>query len=753
MLQISKKMLVMFIGLALIVSPFKMKAQDDLKAAIYLTNSQKYDLADAAFKDLIKKDANNGLAYYYYGQNIVKSYYADTLSMTFKEMQTACVPVYKKGTEVDTSIALNFVGLGRLALLAGNKAEADKNFNKAKSFLIPYKKIKNLRDKNPAQQALIYAKLAEAYIMGERVDTTHALPYMRKAQEIDEGLKELKMADQRNPEIYLIAGDIYWLIPDGTNSIRNYNKANDIDSLSAPVKVKIGDIYLRGQNLNSAREYFLAAVRLDAKFAPAYRELGEVYAAAGQNVKAKENFKKYLDLSGENVPAKLRYVQSLFRTKDYDEALNQIEAIFKVDKSRNNLNRMAAYSCYEKKTPDYEKGLGYIETFFKNASPDKIIKKDYTYWGRLILKTKADYSQSKPKNILDSAKIGKELRVAQADLAKTNKTAKKLNADKYAHAVDSLQQKFNELAKIIKTDSAEIARGFEKFKIAAKMDPTDKDILSEASMLAYNYKNYFVAADFYKSKAQITGETNDYMMVGKSYYQAKSFEKAETAFNEVIKKSPDFIPAYSWLANSYSGSDPDNKLGLAKPKFEDLIAKASVDSVKNVQELYEAYRYMGSYYLLTKEDYGKAKEWYTRILNLNPSKDLQARGYGSLGIMYGKAKQYQNALDAYKKVLDFDPNNEAAKSNIEYYKKVLSSQVVVNPNEISGLVKDDAGNPVMNCSVRVKDASNETFTNGEGKYRFEIPKDGGVLIFTAKGFKTKEVPVTKLRTYNVSLEK
>ena len=65
-----------------------------------------------------------------------------------------------------------------------------------------------------------------------------------------------------------------------------------------------------------------------------------------------------------------------------------IEEILNYDKSRNYLNRIAAYSCYEMKPADYPKAKTYIETFFKNSPPEKIIIKDYAYYGRILLKLK-----------------------------------------------------------------------------------------------------------------------------------------------------------------------------------------------------------------------------------------------------------------------------------------------------------------------------------------------------------------------------
>jgi hypothetical protein len=69
--------------------------------------------------------------------------------------------------------------------------------------------------------------------------------------------------------------------------------------------------------------------------------------------------------------------------------------------------------------------------------------------------------------------------------------------------------------------------------------------------------------------------------VGRAFYNGEKYKSADSIFNIVIKKSPDYLPAYTYIARTYSKMDPDTKLGLAKPKFEKLLQIAGKDSVKN----------------------------------------------------------------------------------------------------------------------------------------------------------------------------
>ena len=86
----------------------------------------------------------------------------------------------------------------------------------------------------------------------------------------------------------------------------------------------------------------------------------------------------------------------------------------------------------------------------------------------------------------------------------------------------------------------------------------------------------------------------------------KNIKTADSVFTVIIKKSPDYVPAYLWIARTYSKMDPDTKLGLAKPKFEKVIDVAKTDSVKNESEMMEAFGYL-SYYHMMNDNYQQIK--------------------------------------------------------------------------------------------------------------------------------------------------
>ncbi|MGA1976681.1 MAG: carboxypeptidase-like regulatory domain-containing protein [Bacteroidales bacterium] len=720
----------------------------DLASARLLTKSEQYDKAGTMLQQLIQKEPSNSKYYFFLGENMLLDYYADTISNPLTLATKNAKEVFEKGVTAIASDPLNYVGLAKVAVLAGDFKTADEMRTKAKSFLLPYKSLKKIVP--PANEyAFALAKIAESYIKNNEVDTSAALPLIRQAVSID----------SKNPDIFLIAGDIYILANDGSNAIKNYNTAQYLDPKSPTANMKIGNIYVRGKSLQAAIPYFEEALNLDANYAPAYRELGQLYYLAGRLDQSKTNFKKYLDLTEGNIPAKTRYVNALFYTGDYDEVIKNVEDILAVDQSRAYMNRLAGYSYYEKKNADYDKAQYYMEQLFLKVPADRILPKDYHYMARILMKKNQGY----PKMVDDLSGMQAQLDKAKNKLSSASAPERaKLKA-----SIDDLNAKIAKTTADIDNANKDIDKGFENYDKALSLKPGDRNLTSEIATNYYTFKRYDKAAQTWATMIDPnTARPEDYMKVGRAYYNGEKYKTADSVFNSVMQKSPDFVPAYLWTARTYSKMDPDSKMGLAKPKFENLIEVTKADSLKYASEMMESFGYLGYYYML-KDNYNSSKEYYDRMIAFDPNnKDFKINGYNGLGTlelrMAGNEKTNEGRLpfleksaEDYNKILAIDPNNVSAKNQLNYVHE-FEAQVKkgINPNEIKGVVKDAAnGQVIAYASIRVKDTAAENLTNAQGEFKFEIPQGSEVLIISAKGYKSIEIPITKSRVYNVSLSK
>lgn len=566
----------------------KLVAQD-LNTALRFSESERYEDAFEVFKQVLKAQPNNGNAYFYYGENILKSYIADPYSNTMEEVVKNATDIFKKGIANDSVNPLNYIGMGMVILLEkGDTVKADPFFKRAE-LTIP-KKAKKFQEKD----IITLIKLGGAQLYAKEPRYQKAVTYLEKAKE----------GNDKNPNIYIALGEIYESWNNASLAVINYNKAVFLNNKLYVPLVKIGNLYMRSRNPEGARENFDKAKEIDSTYAPIYRGLGELYSLTGHDNFSVLNYRKFLELSGNNIPAKIQYVISLFRSKKYKDVIEYIEDIQKYDQSRNYLNRIAAYSAFEMKPPDYPKALNFIEAFFKNTTPEKTISKDYAYYGKILLKLK---------------------------------------------------------------DTALVDKAFEKLVMAYKLDSTDADLIADIALNAYNNKKYSLSAEMLERKIALgNSSTNDQLFLGKSYYYAENYDKADAVFSKVIENDPNNVQALSWKANTYTAIDPDSKEGKAVNVYETIIQKASIDTAKYMRELYDAFSYLGSYYLYSKVDYGKSENYFKNIITLDPkNKTWQVKGYSSLGIIYTKLGRLKEARNFYNKALAIDPVNIPIQKVIE----------------------------------------------------------------------------------------
>ncbi len=707
-----------------------LKAQT-LDEARTFTKNEQYDKAEALFQQLINNEPANSVIYFHYGENTLLNYFADTISNSLTVATKEAAEIFNKGVTANPAEPLNYVGLAKVAFYSGDIAKAEELRLKANGLLPPYKKVKKIAD--PKGYAYTLAKIAESYIRFEEVDTSKALPFIRHAVSID----------PRNSEMYIIAGDIYILVNDGSKAIKNYNLAQDWDLQSPAANMKIGSIYVKGRNLMAAIPYYEQAISLDQNYAPAYRELGQLYSMAGRFNDSKKYFEKYLDLTQGNIPARIRYVNALFYAKEYEEVIKNVEQIFAVDNSRTYMNRIAGYSAYEEGSFDI--AAQYMDRLFANLSADRLIKKDWIYYARILARKNQDYS----KLVIEADNESDDLSKLRARYTTLKSPAK----EKAKAEIDALAAKVETHKTTIAQAEKELSKAFEAYEKAIYFtEEEDLNLIYEKGTVQYSARRYADAASTWSRLLEKGRDTeNDFIQVGRAYYQDKQFDKADDIFEKMTAKYPDNLQGYLWLANTASAKDPDSELGFARPKFQMLLQKASVDSVKNVKEMYDALRYLG-YESLQAGRYDEAKAYYTRMMNLSP--DYRIKAHSSLSTMYMTMGDYSKAAEENNRILAIEPGNEAARSTIQYITQLQKSAIPkAHPNEITGMITDSAGEPIPGASVRVKDTAAEAWTNARGEYKFVMPEASEALIIGAKGYKSIEVPVTKRRVYNASLEK
>jgi tetratricopeptide (TPR) repeat protein len=365
-------------GIALLVIGSASFGQvQDMNSAIKMTYQEQFDAADNAFNELSAKEPSNGKYFYYSGENQLASYYIDPTNIPFDAIAKKAIDRFTKGIAANANEPLNYVGLGKVALIQNKKVLADENFAKAQTYL-PAKKVKSTLTK--PEQATLLVRLADAYVQVGSKDSALVFGFLRRAEALD----------SKNPELYLVRGD-YWFytLNNGSRAAENYKRSQDFSPNSTRARVRLGQLYTRIKSYQDALSYYQEALAIDPSFAPAYLEMGFLYAKMKQQEESKKNFKKYLDLSSSNIAAKRRYANMLIQTEDYKGAIEQINQIMAMDSvSFNDLNRALAYSYFEEK--QFPQAKYYMAKFITNAPVEKITAKDYVYAGHILIKNGQD---------------------------------------------------------------------------------------------------------------------------------------------------------------------------------------------------------------------------------------------------------------------------------------------------------------------------------------------------------------------------
>jgi tetratricopeptide (TPR) repeat protein len=538
----------------------------NLETARNYALAERFDDAKEELNKIIQSDPNNATAYYYLGQTIIREYLADSLSNSLSDVCADADKAFSTGIQKDSTVVLNMVGKGMLAQLCGNDTTAANGYFQRALASFP-KKAKKLTEAN----AVVLTKIAFALMLGNNKRYPTAVSYLNRAKEIA----------PQSFEVALQSGDIYLDRKDGSNAIANYNRAAAINDKSPLPLIKIGDLYLAAKNYNLARTYYDQAKDIDSTNAAVYKSYGELWNTAGRYDLAKENFRKYLALSGNNIPAKVSYVNSLYKTRDYEEAIQVIQEIQAVDNTRNYLNRVAGYSAFDKKNPDYEMANKYLTVFFNNAKPSNITARDYLYYGRTLVK--------------------------------------------------------------LKKDPATIAKGVEMLNKSYEMTG-DNSLLTEIGLSYMNNDDYQNAIKIFNKKIDAgIATTFDQIQLGRCYMQVQDYVKAGQTYDKIAAADPKNMEALMRAANAYANQDPDSKMGLAKPKYEAVIALGQTDPKKYAKELFEAYKFMGSYYLYgeNKGNMAQSEDYYNKIIALDSNnKEWLKTAYSGLAALYTDQKRW-----------------------------------------------------------------------------------------------------------------
>ena len=479
-------------------------------------------------------------------------------------------------------------GLGKVALLKKDRMGAIDYFDRARR-----------ADKTNPE---VYCDIAAGCMNPFGQDTISALVFLNQGLSV-------------NPKysgLHLLMGNLAMMKKNFGMAANAYDRAVFFDPQSAEGYRKLGCVNTISLAYLDALAAFKKSEKIDPGQILLYKNLGDLFYITAKYPEGEKAYQTYLSRAEVTIDDRERFAFLLFFNKKYQEASEQLEQVFAVNKDESVLLRLKGYIASE--TGDYTKGLEYMDQFFRLHHADKVIATDYIYYAKIL-----------HENGKDPAAIESYWKAVILDSSKT--------------------EIYGELAKLC----AGINLHSEAAGYYKKMAETGSDKVVASFLIG---KEYYFEAEFWNAKYDSIRKKSkadrDHAPDSIAVKQKRQlyYTKADSAFTVVNRQNPEYAGGFIWKGRLQSLLDPDAEKDGAKDAYENaLVILLKGDPVKNRKMVIECYRYMGSWYYLISEKNArsdpqqsiemrtKSIEFFTRIAELDPS-DAQAKAV--LAKMKGK---------------------------------------------------------------------------------------------------------------------
>lgn len=390
-----------------------------------------------------------------------------------------------------------------------------------------------------------------------------------KLQDAETYLEMARKADNKDPKVSVLEGDIAFARKDVGHACQLYEQAIYFDPNFRDAYLKYAQAY-KSASPSQAIEKLQQLKAIAPDCMEADKELAEVYYANNRFGKAAETYAKFIDTPIATEDDILKYAFALFLNHDFEKSLQVAEKGLQKNARHAAFNRLAMYNNVDLKR--YEAAEKAADAFF-NASDDADYSYlDHRYYGTLLNALKK-YDQA----ILE---YGKALKKDDTQI------------DLWREISDAYEQK---------NDYVQAIASYQKYYDALPHDTKTPEALFQLGRLYYG-----------------EGTSSDTLAVKPEDRQA-ALQAADSVFALVATQAPDSYLGDMWRARTNSALDPETTEGLAKPYYEkvanQLLAK---NDAKYNAALIECYSYLGYYYLL-KSDYPTSKEYWNKILAIDPT--------------------------------------------------------------------------------------------------------------------------------------
>ena len=433
-------------------------------------------------------------------------------------------------------------------------------------------KVKSLIKTNPEQASETAGELLKGKNKkNESLIVSVARAYLDagKPAEAENYLKAAKKADSKDASVSVLEGDIALAGKDVGRACQLYEQAIYFNPDCKEAYLKYARAY-KSASPSQAIDKLQQLKSLAPDYLEADKELAGVYYATNRFGKAAETYAKFIDTPVATEDDILKYAFALFLNHDFEKSLEVVRKGLQKNGRHAAFNRLAMYNYTDLKR--YDEAEQAANAFFNASDNADYSYLDYRYYGALLSALKkydqavAEYGKALEKDS-DQVDIWREI------------------ADAYE----------------LKNDYAQAITAYQKYYDALSQDKKTAESLFQLGRLYYGQ-----------------GTSSDTLSV-RPADRATALQAADSVFALVARQAPDSYLGDMWRARTNSAMDPETTEGLAKPYYEKvtemLLAK---NEPRYNSALIECYSYLGYYYLL-KSDYPVSKEYWNKILAIDPT--------------------------------------------------------------------------------------------------------------------------------------
>lgn len=522
--------LIIFLTSALFVS-----AQNMEVAYKHLEN-ERLTSAASAFHEMLRSEAGNPEAWY----GLTKTY------LLQKDPASASDTLQNAPSAI-RSEPFFMIASGSILLHKGEKEKAGSLFQNA---------IDETRGKN----AGVMAAIAESHILSENGDAGYAIEMLEKA------IKR----DKKEERYYILLGDAYRKMHNGSMAYEAYRKALAQNDKSAVAYHRIGQIFLTQKNTDVYLENFRKSLAADPSFAPALYSM-YVYELSRNAEKAMAYYKKYSANADYSIQIQYDFTDLLYLNKNYQEAIGRANLVLESEgeKVQPRIYKLFGYSYAALK--DTTRALDYMQKYFLHQPDSEYVAMDF-------ITTSSLYS---------------------------------------ALGQDSLAAILVEKAIPYEKDES---KRYEYYHRLADLAKQRNDFAAQSRWLQ----------SYYTGNETVTNL--DLFNWGLASYRSENYMMADSVFGIYTSKYPEQSFGYYWQAKSKALQDSAMEKGIAVPSYEKLVEVLQKDTTDaNYQKwLIEAYGYLAAYEVNSQKNYKKGIGYFKNILAVDPGNDDAIKYIGIL---------------------------------------------------------------------------------------------------------------------------